>query len=106
MAVSSFLGPECHWSHSTILLPWYSHCSRLIRVRHFGLPPTDTPKDVDHPVWAGALLPHREILKFPLDLARLWLHEAERVYGDKMVDEKDQDTLRRVTIVSTKQFLM
>ncbi|KAI4566906.1 hypothetical protein MJG53_015583 [Ovis ammon polii x Ovis aries] len=45
-----------------------------------------------------------EILKFPLDLVRLWLHEAERVYGDKMVDEKDQDTLRRVTIASTKKF--
>uniref|UniRef100_A0A8C5P513 Dynein axonemal heavy chain 17 n=1 Tax=Jaculus jaculus TaxID=51337 RepID=A0A8C5P513_JACJA len=45
-----------------------------------------------------------EILKTPLDLVRLWLHEAERVYGDKMVDEKDQETLRRVTIASTKKF--
>ncbi|XP_066877773.1 dynein axonemal heavy chain 17 isoform X2 [Kogia breviceps] len=39
-----------------------------------------------------------------LDLVRLWLHEAERVYGDKMVDGKDQETLRRVTIASTKKF--
>lgn len=52
----------------------------------------------------GLLFSTAEILKFPLDLVRLWLHEAERVYGDKMVDEKDQDTLRRVTITSTKKF--
>lgn len=45
-----------------------------------------------------------EVLKTPIDLVRLWLHEAERVYGDKMVDEKDQESLRRVTIVSTKKF--
>lgn len=45
-----------------------------------------------------------EILRTPLDLVRLWLHEAERVYGDKMVDEKDQEALRRVTMGSTKKF--
>lgn len=45
-----------------------------------------------------------EILRTPLDLVRLWLHEAERVYGDKMVDEKDQETLHRVTMASTKKF--
>lgn len=52
----------------------------------------------------GILFSTAEILKTPLDLARLCLHEAERVYGDKMVDEKDQETLRRVTIASTKKF--
>uniref|UniRef100_A0A8C2VBK0 Dynein axonemal heavy chain 17 n=1 Tax=Chinchilla lanigera TaxID=34839 RepID=A0A8C2VBK0_CHILA len=45
-----------------------------------------------------------ELLKTPVDLVRLWLHEAERVYSDKMVDERDQDALRRVTIASTKKF--
>lgn len=52
----------------------------------------------------GILFSTTEILKTPLDLVRLWLHEAERVYGDKMVDGKDQDALRRVTIASTKKF--
>ena len=52
----------------------------------------------------GLLFSTTEILKIPLDLVRLWLHEAERVYGDKMVDEKDQETLRRVTVASTKKF--
>ncbi|XP_012658288.1 dynein heavy chain 17, axonemal [Otolemur garnettii] len=55
-------------------------------------------------IFQGLLFSTLECLKIPLDLARLWLHEAERVYGDKMVDEKDQETLRRVTIASTKKF--
>nr|CAI9700520.1 unnamed protein product [Rangifer tarandus platyrhynchus] len=55
-------------------------------------------------IFQGLLFSTAEILKLPLDLVRLWLHEAERVYGDKMVDEKDQDMLRRVTITSTKKF--
>lgn len=52
----------------------------------------------------GILFSTAEILKTPLDLVRLWLHEAERVYGDKMVEEKDQETLSRVTVASTKKF--
>ncbi|XP_037350847.1 dynein axonemal heavy chain 17 isoform X1 [Talpa occidentalis] len=56
-------------------------------------------------IFQGLLFSTAEVLKAPLDLARLWLHEAERVYGDKMIDKKDQDTLRRVTIASTKKFL-
>nr|XP_031541762.1 dynein heavy chain 17, axonemal [Vicugna pacos] len=55
-------------------------------------------------IFQGLLFSSAEILKIPLDLVRLWLHEAERVYGDKMVDEKDQTTLLRVTMASTKKF--
>ncbi|XP_004592923.2 dynein axonemal heavy chain 17 [Ochotona princeps] len=55
-------------------------------------------------IFQGLLFSTAEVLKMPLDLVRLWLHEAERVYGDKMVDEKDQDTLHRVTMASTKKF--
>lgn len=52
----------------------------------------------------GILFSTAETLRTPLDLVRLWLHEAERVYGDKMVEEKDQETLYRVTVASTKKF--
>ncbi|ELW68256.1 Dynein heavy chain 17, axonemal [Tupaia chinensis] len=55
-------------------------------------------------IFQGLLFSTAEVLKTPLDLVRLWLHEAERVYGDKMVDEKDQETLQRVTVASTKKF--
>lgn len=65
----------------------------------------DKPEDPDCPVWGqGLLFSTAELLKTPLDLVRLWLHEAERVYSDKMVDERDQDALRRVTMASTKKF--
>ncbi|GAB1297122.1 Dynein axonemal heavy chain 17 [Apodemus speciosus] len=66
----------------------------------FVIPATEQP-----PGGCGlGLAPETEILRTPLDLVRLWLHEAERVYGDKMVDEKDQETLHRVTMASTKKF--
>ncbi|XP_033038307.1 dynein heavy chain 17, axonemal isoform X2 [Trachypithecus francoisi] len=55
-------------------------------------------------IFQGLLFSTAEVLKTPLDLVRLWLHEAERVYGDKMVDKKDQETLHRVTMASTKKF--
>ncbi|XP_016061753.1 PREDICTED: dynein heavy chain 17, axonemal [Miniopterus natalensis] len=55
-------------------------------------------------IFQGLLFSTTEVLKTPFDLVRLWLHEAERVYGDKMVDEKDQEALHRVTMASTKKF--
>lgn len=76
----------------------------MIRVRHLACLPTHLRMLTILRLGQGLLFSTAEILKFPLDLVRLWLHEAERVYGDKMVDEKDQDTLRRVTIASTKKF--
>ncbi|XP_072736834.1 dynein axonemal heavy chain 17 isoform X3 [Ciconia boyciana] len=41
-------------------------------------------------IFQGLLFSTPECLKSPVDLVRLWLHEAERVYGDKLVDERDQ----------------
>lgn len=46
----------------------------------------------------------REGLKTPLDFARLWLHEASRVYGDKMIDTKDMETFKKMKFDVSKQF--
>lgn len=37
----------------------------------------------------GILFSTPECVKTPIDFVRLWLHEASRVYGDKLVDEAD-----------------
>ncbi|XP_025032740.1 dynein heavy chain 17, axonemal-like, partial [Python bivittatus] len=52
----------------------------------------------------GLLFSTHECLKIPSDLVRLWLHEAERVYYDKLVEDKDQETYIRVMIANCKKF--
>lgn len=42
-------------------------------------------------IFQGLLFSTSECIKTPLDFARLWLHEASRVYGDKFVDERDME---------------
>ncbi|NXE69982.1 DYH17 protein, partial [Calcarius ornatus] len=47
-------------------------------------------------IFQGLLFSTPDCLKTPVDLVRLWLHEAERVYGDKLVDEEDQYSFKKV----------
>ncbi|XP_054026357.1 dynein axonemal heavy chain 17 [Dryobates pubescens] len=47
-------------------------------------------------IFQGLLFSTPECLKSPVDLVRLWLHEAERVYGDKLVNESDQKGFEKV----------
>ena len=39
-----------------------------------------------------------------MDFARLWLHEASRVYGDKMIDTKDMENFKKMKFEICKQF--
>ncbi|XP_025892623.1 dynein heavy chain 17, axonemal [Nothoprocta perdicaria] len=55
-------------------------------------------------IFQGLLFSSPECLRAPLDLVRLWLHEASRVYGDKLVDEKDQETFSRLLTATCKKF--
>eukprot|EP00731_Ephydatia_muelleri_P036494 Em0265g1a len=43
-------------------------------------------------IFQGILFTTPECLKTPLDLVRVWLHETCRVYGDKMIEDKDMET--------------
>ncbi len=40
-------------------------------------------------VFQGMLFSLPEYFRRPHDYVRLWLHEVSRVYGDKLVDDKD-----------------
>ncbi|XP_058038720.1 dynein axonemal heavy chain 11-like [Ahaetulla prasina] len=40
-------------------------------------------------IFQGIRFAKLECLKHPHDLVRLWLHESSRVYGDKLIEEKD-----------------
>ncbi|NXM68229.1 DYH17 protein, partial [Serilophus lunatus] len=53
-------------------------------------------------IFQGLLFSTPECLKSPVDLVRLWLHEAERVYGDKLVDELDQESFRNLVVGTCK----
>ncbi|KAH0629389.1 hypothetical protein JD844_011440 [Phrynosoma platyrhinos] len=55
-------------------------------------------------IFQGLLFSTHECLKIPSDLVRLWLHEAERVYSDKLVDEKDQESFGRVMVATCKKY--
>ncbi|KAM9412460.1 dynein axonemal heavy chain 17-like [Salvelinus alpinus] len=40
-------------------------------------------------IFQGLLFSMPECVRAPAELVRLWLHECDRVYGDKLVEEKD-----------------
>lgn len=52
----------------------------------------------------GILFSTPECLKHPQDLVKLYLHEANRVYRDKMVDEKDFDIFDKMQMEMVKKF--
>ena len=37
-----------------------------------------------------------DCIKTPVDLVKLWLHEASRVYGDKLIEDKDMITFQKL----------
>lgn len=47
-------------------------------------------------IYQGILFATKETCPEPDDLARLYVHEAYRVYGDKLVNETDQDNFKKL----------
>ena len=43
-----------------------------------------------------------DCLKTPVDLVKLWLHEASRVYGDKLIEQKDMETFQKLKFEVSK----
>ncbi|KAL6263152.1 hypothetical protein P5V15_005953 [Pogonomyrmex californicus] len=44
----------------------------------------------------GLLFSGNECLQSSVDLIRLWMHETQRVYGDKLTDEKDTESFLKL----------
>lgn len=51
----------------------------------------------------GILFSTAECVKTPMDLVRLWMHECDRVYRDKLVDDKDMENYDRIQADITKK---
>lgn len=51
----------------------------------------------------GILFSTADCVKTPMDLVRLWMHECDRVYRDKLVDEKDMENYDRIQADITKK---
>ncbi|KAM4673740.1 dynein axonemal heavy chain 9 [Amazona ochrocephala] len=55
-------------------------------------------------IFQGLLFSTPECLKQPQDLVKLYLHESNRVYRDKMVEEKDYGTFDKIQLAMVKKF--
>ncbi|XP_074967279.1 dynein axonemal heavy chain 9-like [Phalacrocorax aristotelis] len=55
-------------------------------------------------IFQGLLFSTPECVKQPQDLVKLYLHESNRVYRDKMVEEKDYSTFDKIQLEMVKKF--
>ncbi|CAH1732929.1 unnamed protein product [Aphis gossypii] len=55
-------------------------------------------------VFQGLLFSTGECLNCSADLMRLWMHECQRVYSDKLVDDKDSDAFTKIQTDALKKF--
>mmetsp|Transcript_61823 Transcript_61823/g.85195 ORF Transcript_61823/g.85195 Transcript_61823/m.85195 type:complete len:301 (+) Transcript_61823:152-1054(+) len=44
-------------------------------------------------IFQGVVSAHAKYVTTPLDLIRLWIHENQRVFGDRLIDDKDRNWL-------------
>nr|VZI28891.1 unnamed protein product [Spirometra erinaceieuropaei] len=47
-------------------------------------------------IFQGLLFSQPACLKTPTDIVRLWIHEAQRVYSDKMTEKADNETFQKL----------
>ncbi|CAG7784872.1 unnamed protein product [Allacma fusca] len=55
-------------------------------------------------LFQGLLFSSWDCLKSQMDLVRLWVHESYRVYGDKLVDDKDGIAFNKIIVEAVKKF--
>ncbi|XP_040289656.1 dynein heavy chain 11, axonemal [Bufo bufo] len=55
-------------------------------------------------IFQGILFATPDCLKQPNDLVLLWLHESSRVYGDKLVEEKDSELFKKILYDTARKY--
>ncbi|RZC39341.1 MT, DHC N2, AAA 7, DHC N1 and/or AAA 9 domain containing protein [Asbolus verrucosus] len=63
---------------------------------------TFTLRDMSN-IFQGMLFTTGDAIKTQTDLIRLWMHEANRVYGDKLVEKRDLDTYNKLVVEAVKK---
>ncbi|ERL83802.1 hypothetical protein D910_01050 [Dendroctonus ponderosae] len=63
---------------------------------------TFTLRDLSN-IFQGMLFAHGPAISNQTAFIRLWMHEANRVYGDKLVEKRDMDTFNKLIIDSVKK---
>ncbi|CAH8620633.1 unnamed protein product [Schistosoma intercalatum] len=54
-------------------------------------------------IFQGLLFSTNECIRQPTDLIRLWMHECERVYSDKLIEREDVESFQKILIDITKK---
>ncbi|MBN3282111.1 DYH17 protein, partial [Polyodon spathula] len=49
-------------------------------------------------IFQGLLFSSAECVKTNIDMIRLWLHETDRVYGDKLINDKDKELFAKIQV--------
>ncbi|KAK6478238.1 dynein heavy chain 17 [Huso huso] len=49
-------------------------------------------------IFQGLLFSSAECVKTNIDMIRLWLHETDRVYGDKLISDKDKELFAKIQV--------
>ncbi|GBF96391.1 dynein heavy chain axonemal [Raphidocelis subcapitata] len=56
-------------------------------------------------VFQGLLMSAPDVINTPAKWAKLWLHESERVYADRLVSQGDLDTYNKAAVAVAKKYL-
>lgn len=54
-------------------------------------------------IFQGILFANGDCIPQPMELIRLWMHEATRVYGDKLIEKKDNEMFGKILVDTVKK---
>jgi len=54
-------------------------------------------------IFQGVCAAHNKTVTTKVDLLRLWVHENQRVFGDRMISDSDKDTLLQLVLTQCEQ---